>query len=167
MISMKIPLILAICSFIIGKLVFSVDYFNQCVATDKALFENQKLLNELIDNNQTLFEAIEDDNRFYTQMSKYSLDHQFPKFVEVFKEKYKVYLNAYEGMLQGYENVFFCGYFKIADEGMDGLLEAFWKRHEKQKEFLSISFKDKNTYFLALQNIQIQNSIGKIILNLH
>ena len=145
----------------IGKLVFSWDYFNQCVAIDESLFNNQHLLSDLIKKNQTWFDSIEDDSRFYSKFTGGYTTEIFPReFEEIFKGKYKIFLRGYEKIVQKYADVFFGGYFEIADKDDDKVLEALWKMHSSRKKVLSMSFEDKKIYDLALENKQMQNAIG-------
>ena len=168
MISVKFALILALLSFIVGKIWFSWYFIRHCIATDEVLFDNQKFLDDFVKKNQTLLHSIEADSHFYLNrlsQRKYPIPYVPHEYEEVFKQEYKKYLNFYEEIVQKYQDVFFYGYFKIIND-KDGpeILQLLLDLHKNRTRVLSMSFKDKGPFEVkdevVAKNKEMQQSIG-------
>ena len=164
MTSVRFTLILALISFMIGKVWYSWYFFRHCIATDEVIFDNQNFVDNFIKKNQTLLDAIEDDCNFYL----YRLNQRkylSSEYEAQFKREYKKYLNTYEEILQKYQDVFYYGYFTIiADKDGPVILQLLWDLHTNRTEVLSMSFKDKRPFDVVVENKRMQDTIGKIIL---
>ena len=164
MTSVRFTLILALISFIIGKVWYSWYFFRHCIATDEVIFDNQNFVDNFIKKNQTLLDAIEDDCNFYL----YRLNQRkylSSEYEAQFKQEYKKYLNTYEEILQKYQDVFYYGYFTIiADKDGPVILQLLWDLHTNRTEVLSMSFKDKRPFDVVVENKRMQDTIGIILL---
>ena len=164
MTSVRFTLILALISFMIGKVWYSWYFFRHCIATDEVIFDNQNFVDNFIKKNQTLLDAIEDDCNFYL----YRLNQRkylSSEYEAQFKQEYKKYLNTYEEILQKYQDVFYYGYFTIiADKDGPVILQLLWDLHTNRTEVLSMSFKDKRPFDVVVENKRMQDTIGIILL---
>ena len=154
----------------IGKIMYSRDFFKHCVATDQGVFNNQNLLNNLIKRNQTWLDAIEDDCDQYYDM--YHQNRLQPGWEDNFKQHYKIYLETYKIIVEFYVKVFFSGYFEIASGGHDDhiyALETLWELYaNRTKEVMSWNFNNKGVYVCPHACIDIvletRKDTGKYIL---